>query len=442
MAIIYAERLEQIYKAFRNEPLHQEDFGFYCDTDDARGKKTRKRLERHLRVNKDTDEHILFVGYKGCGKSTELNLLERDLSDEFLVMNISVQRELDPVHLQYIELFIVTMEQLFKKANEHGILLRQDLLRSIQTWVQSEAIEEIREKYIGGEVEAGGGLDINYFLNFFAKFKMAAKSSIQLKTTLKENVEPRLNDLITHCNDLIREIRGKLSDIGKQDMLIIIEDLDKIPVERAQDLFYNYTSQLVRLNTNVIYTFPISLYYHVRFNQIKAHFERIEELPMIAVAHPDGSDDVEGIDILNDIVVARMDTAKLFGEPKLLEQLIRFSGGVLRDLFLLINEAADSAMDNDREIIMEKDCENALDRLRKDYENNIADKKEGDKVVITAGQYYDALVELAKSQDKKTDNTEAVLDLRQNLAILGYNGKGWFDVHPIVRKILRQRGKI
>jgi hypothetical protein len=441
MAIVRAERLEQVYKAFRNEPLRQEDFAFYCDTEKARGTMTRKRLERHLRENTDTDEHILFVGYKGCGKSTELNRLEKDLSDQFLVLNISVQRELDPVNVQYIELFIVTMEQLFSKANEYNIPLRGELLKSIKNWTQSEAIEEIREKYLGAEVEAGGGVDVSYFLNFFAKFKLAAKSSVQLKTTLQQNVEPRLGDLIAHCNDLIREIKLGLKSVGKEDMLIIIEDLDKIPLDRAQDLFYNYTNQLVLLQTNVIYTFPIALYYHVRFNQIKSYFARIQELPMIAVSTPEGADDPEGMDILNKITSARMDTA-LFDQPELLAQLIRKSGGVLRDLFLLINEAADSALDHDRHTISTEDGENALDRLRKDYENNIADKKEGDKIAITAAQYYDALVTLAQSPDKKIDNTEAVLDLRQNLAILGYNGKGWFDVHPMVKEILHQRRKI
>lgn len=444
MSIIKAERLEQIYRAFRNEPLTIEEIpAFYRDAAAARGEKTRVRLERQLRLNMDTNEHILLVGYKGCGKSTELNYLEKSLSDEFLVMNISVQRELDPVHVQYIEMFIVTMEQLFQKADQNGLNLRPELLKSIKTWTQSKEIDEIREKYIGGEAETGGGIDIKYFLNFFAKFRLAAKSSLSLKETLKQNVEPRLNDLITHCNDLIREIQIRLRDIGKKDLLIIIEDLDKIPIDRAQDLFYNYTNQLVRLNTNVIYTFPVALYYNVRFNQIKSYFTRIYELPMISSATPDGTDNVEGMNIIRDIVAARLSDINTFFEtPKILDNMIRHSGGVLRDVFLLINEAADSAMDHDRSAINDEDCQNALNRLRKDYDNNIADKKEGDKIVIPVEQYYNALVKLVKDKDKKVDNTEAVLDLRQNLSILGYNGKGWCDVHPIVKEILRERGKL
>jgi uncharacterized protein with NRDE domain len=122
--------------------------------------------------------------------------------------------------------------------------------------------------------------------------------------------------------------------------------------------------------------------------------------------------------------------------------MIRRSGGVIRDLFLLINEAADSAMDHDRTSMNMDDCENGFNRLRKDYDNNIADKRVGDKVLITADQYYATLAALMQSKEKKVDNTEAALDLRQNLSILGYNGKGWCDVHPIVKEILRERGKL
>ena len=141
---------------------------------------------------------------------------------------------------------------------------------------------------MGDEVELGGGIDLKYFLSFFAKFKLAAKNSQSLKESLKRNVEPKLSDLIAHCNSLINEIRLRLKDIGKQDMLLILEDLDKIPIDRAQDMFYNYTNQLVQLKTNVIYTFPSALYYNVKFNQIRAYFAKIYELPMIMVSQKNG----------------------------------------------------------------------------------------------------------------------------------------------------------
>ncbi|NTW53781.1 MAG: hypothetical protein HGB15_03230, partial [Chlorobaculum sp.] len=56
--------------------------------------------------------------------------------------------------------------------------------------------------------------------------------------------------------------------------------------------------------------------------------------------------------------------------------------------------------------------------------------------------YYETLKSIALSETKKVDNTEAALDLRQNLCILSYNDEGWSDVHPIVRSILEERKMI
>lgn len=441
--MVRALRLDQTYRVFRNEPLAVEELdAFYRDASKARGEKTRERLARQLRENLDINEHILLVGYKGCGKSTELNYLERDLSDEFLVLNISIQKELDPVHVQYIELFIVTMERLFKKVEEFNIRLRPELLESIQKWTASTEINEIREKYLGDEVEIGGGVDLKYLLQFFAKFRLAAKNSQTLKETLKRNVEPRLSDLIGHCNALLSEIRLRLPDVQRKDILLILEDLDKIPIDRAQDMFYNYTNQLVQLNTNVVYTFHSALYYNVKFNQIKSYFSRIYELPMIMVTQSDGKAHPEGMKVMRQIVDARMDTEKLFEQADILDDMISLSGGVLRDLFLLIIEAAEYARDNDRNSINRSDFEGAVNKLKRDYDNNIADKTDDGKVVVKAEEYYQALVNLANDQDKKVENTEIILDLRQNLAVLGYNGKGWCDVHPVVKEILKDRKKL
>ncbi len=446
MSIVKAERIDQIYKAFKGEPLQIEDIDvFYQNTSDARGGiEPRRRMARILRQNQDADEHLLFVGYKGCGKSTELNHLQKDIQHEFLVLNFSVMEELDPVQLNYIELFIVTMERLFDVAAERNFHLSNEYLRSIQHWIGTKEIEEIREKYnIGVEAEAGaeGNYGIPYFQKFFYKFKLSAKSSRSLKETLKKNVEPKLSDLILHCNALITEIRQQLPRYGLQDLVLIIEDLDKIPIDRAEHLFFNYTNQLVQLRANVIYTFPVALYHSIRFNNIRHHFTNLYELPMIKVAQKDGTPDEEGMQTMCDIVAARMNHQTLFENQEILNTMIRHSGGCLRDLFLMIREAADSAADYNRKLIIERDASLAIEKLKREYENTIADNRI-DTRLYRAQEYYNILVSLSKDETKQLNHTEEVMHLKQNLCILGYTdsaGKNWYDVHPIVKEILRER---
>jgi energy-coupling factor transporter ATP-binding protein EcfA2 len=438
-----ALNIDDIYTSFKYQPLQIDDLDeFFVETDSARGgSPMRKRLARLLDREISDYQHILFVGYKGSGKSTELNQLQKDIQNNYLVVNYSVFRELDPVHINYIELFIVTLERLFTLAKDNNLDISQEYIDNITNWIRTKEIQEIKDKYIGADVEAGaeGKYGIPFLQNFFYKFRLSAKSSLSLKETIKRNIEPKLSDLIEHCNLLINEIKLQLKHVNKTDLLIIIEDLDKIPIDRADELFFNYANQLTQIKCNVVFTFPISSYFNIRFNTIRQSFDAIFELPMIMVMNRDQTDNSEGISKLTEIVGKRMEIS-LFENPKLLEMLIRKSGGCIRDLFRMVAEAAEHAIDYGNSIISQIDCEMGIQSLKKEYNNTIADNARNGKVIEVA-TYYNALVKVARDPDKQIDNTEEILDLRQNLCILGYNGTGWCDVHPIVKDILVEKGK-
>lgn len=87
----------------------------------------------------------------------------------------------------------------------------------------------------------------------------------------------------------------------------------------------------------------------------------------------------------------------------------------------------------------EADWQAAFNSLKRDYNSNIADFRDGDKL-YEAETYLEILTELAKSEEKLVLNTEEVMHLRSNLCILAYNnGSDWTDVHPIVKALLRDR---
>ena len=58
----------------------------------------------------------------------------------------------------------------------------------------------------------------------------------------------------------------------------------------------------------------------------------------------------------------------LFEEPDILKQMILLSGGCLWDLFQLVKDAADYALDFDREKINRDDFDAARKILKRDYE--------------------------------------------------------------------------
>ncbi len=449
MSIVKATNLEQIFQSFAKGPLKIEDLGeFYVSTFEGRGgAPVSNRLARKVRnqIAEGNRFHMLFAGYRGCGKSTELNQLQLMLQDDYLLVKFSVMEKLDPLSLHYIELFIVMMEELFGLGRTHNELLQQispQFLERIQNWADTREIQEIRDKHLSLEatVEAKAGTAIPWFASFFAKFSAAAKSSRSVKETIKRNVEPKLSQLLDLCNDLIGEIEVNLPRIGKKGMVILVEDLDKIPLNRAKELFFNYANQITALRANIIYTFPIPLYYNTDSKSIAQFYTDTLELPMVKVNNRDGSPNSAGRDSLRDIVSLRMDT-NLFESPEILEEMIQYSGGCMRDLFSMIVEGSDSALDFGREKITEADFRRAYHKLKQDYDRTIAEKVDPETGTVTpVEEYFKTLQDLAKSETKKLDNTQAVLDLRQNLAILGYNDTNWYDVHPIVKDILKEKG--
>ena len=440
-----AVNLEGVYSVLRQKPLTIEQMdNFYCLTNKARGTANpRDLIKLHLKQNESYDSHLLFVGYRGCGKSTELNYLEKEIQDDYLVFNFSIFEELDPSNINYMEIYIVTMERLFSFIEKHALTINHEYLTNISNFLKIKEIEQMTEKYLGGELELGSNTEITipFLQKFFANFKASAKASKSFKQVLKDTVEPHFPQLIRHCNELINEVRLKLSFLKKKDILIIIEDTDKINIDVARDLFFNHADQMIGFKTNVIYTLPISLYFDLQFNAIKGYFTNTYELAMIKINEKDGTPVEEGYTTMREIIDARMDLA-LFQDIEILNIAIKYSGGCLRDLLNLIIEMSNFAQIDSRTKISQADWKEAYLKLKKEYRYTIADYSVNGQVKYTASQFYTCLVELAKSESKDPDNTDITMLLRQNLCILGYNGTGWCDVHPIVRDILKDRSLI
>ncbi len=193
-------------------------------------------------------------------------------------------------------------------------------------------------------------------------------------------------------------------------------------VEKAEELFFNHSHILCSLQTHVIFTFPVSLRHHPKATVIKGNFDLDFELPMLKVHDKQGEPYPTGRDSLLDIIGCRIGT-ECFEPSDLVFQFIDISGGCLCDLFRMIRDAADNAMNHGQNRITQSDYTKSFFRLRRDYENTIAEKWYNNEVIITVKKYYDTLQSVALSETKKVDNTGAALDLRQNLCIFGDNLK-------------------
>lgn len=436
-----ADTLENVYKNFHNKSIAIDELNeLYVETELGRGTSPLKKIERNLYNDPKGSLKILLAGYKGCGKSTELIKLQKNINKDFIVLNYSVAKELDILNVNYIELFIVTMEKLFEFVNNNNISISNKFIKNITNWLKTEEIKHVDNTYLDMDLMTGidAKATIPFFTKIFAKLTATAKASSSFKKEIQEKIEPKLSELILNCNLLINEIKEKLNSINKKGLIIVIEDLDKLEISKAIDIFYNHSPQITQLNCHCIFTFSIALFYNIKYNNIKNTFDETCNLPMVKIKNKDGSQFKPGMKILKEIIEKRM-SLSLFENDEIINKIIEYSGGCLWDLFKLIKDSADNALDLMHCKIKEEDFIKAFLSLKNDYENTIADNKDEN---ITAQEYYDELRKCAESKDKKPLNTDIMLSLRYNLSVLGYNGDGWCDVHPIIIEILKDKKMI
>lgn len=430
----YANQISEIINAFSPAPLNMDQMDeFYCKgTMEYRtSDKYDSPIEDIFDSCRNSEERAAFLllGHRGCGKSTELNHMSQKLiSEGYYVKTIVCGKDLFLFDIVYSDLFILLGEALLEIAEESECELDENLLNDIRnfwnegtetrTWTESGAIS--CEAGIG--VQNGGIL--KGILNIFAAIKADLKLNEETRKEYRRKVSVRSSEWIRLLGCVSEKIAG---NTGGKNPIIIFEDLDKLNPEDAWKVFYNYAAILSGMRFPVIYTFPISLSYDARFAAMESYFVT-KTLPLIKIETIENEPFEEGTQIIRNIVEKRADL-ELF-EEDVLDRMIQYSGGSLRDLFSFINSAAKRAMRRDSVTISLEDAERALEELKTSLTRRI-EKNE-----------YPFLLNIYNGNKELIEDKAMLLKMLQASVVLEYNGKRWHNVHPLVVKSFEEQGMI
>ena len=148
-------------------------------------------------------------------------------------------------------------------------------------------------------------------------------------------------------------------------------------------------------------------------------------LPMIKIEKTDGTSFDEGINIIYKIIKKRA-KLELFGEG-VIEKLIKYTGGSLRDLFHVINASAKRTVRRESSTVTLEDAGHALEELKTSLTRRI---EESD---------YDFLLDICNGNKERIKDKEMLLKMLQASVVLEYNGKRWHNVHPLVVKFFEEQ---
>jgi len=195
-------------------------------------------------------------------------------------------------------------------------------------------------------------------------------------------------------------------------------------------LFVSHTGLLADLQTSLIYTVPLFLVHSPDRAQLKRYFE-ILTLPMIKTHTPQGERFDAGWQVLRQIVARRLDVEQLI-EPEALNLAIEKTGGVLRDLLKVIQLAGLVTEFENASRISIKAMRYSLDQLKTEYYQSV--RGSGN---VSSEALYKKMKEIAQAPQGKVEPDETLQLLLYTQAVIEYNGRGWYDLHPLMRENLQ-----
>lgn len=420
-----AKTLREAYQATDPRPLPSGD-PYFVDLSKARDSRATEHLRRMIE-NCDRGRYsaIAFSGHRGSGKSTELRQLQTALGTSCFILYLDVNEFLDTADVDYTDLFLLLSRRLLDELRDQQIVLSQHLLNAVEGWFKSvtKETEESLMLSAGVSAEASAGVEIPFIAKLLAKLTADVKAGSSRKETTREELDRYFSGLLANTNTLLAAASEALHKAGKPDqVLIVVDNLDRLPPDKSERLFFSHGSQLQDLQCHAVYTVSIDTYYsHRGIGHVFSNHLLLPNVKLrLGKTRPEPNPDA--IRGLSEVISHRVDVTGLLNPATLTEDPVRWSGGSVRQLVRLLREAVLSAQSRGLAALDRQAMADAVRTLQHDFERSLGPED------------YKLLA--LTSSHKSIEKSEAYMQLLSNTAVMEYNGgEVWYDVNPLIEPI-------
>jgi len=413
-------------------PLEAGETDLYVDWQKDIGPEDIKtRLANSIAFSAGIPVTRLLTGHRGTGKTTELKRVKQKLESgqarrKIFVSFLEAEESLDLQDVGAPDVVFHMVRQLVSDLRDAGFSFAWTRF----TGFFQEFGELLRSEVELKNVEVGAEP---------VKFGIALKEVPRARPILRRLLEgqlPRIYDLINQ--EILKGARSFLKERGLEDILLIVDQLDRIPQKVINDrgltnhenLFLDHAGILRALACDVLLTLPIELAYSLRrVNLQNAYGAEILALPVIPVHCRDGAPFEGGIVALRRIVELRarkagLEIGRVFYPPELLDRFVRLSGGHLRSLFVLLRAALERC---DRLPVDTRLAELTIRRAANDLSLPLRTRE------------WQALEEIhrAKAPLERPEDSELWYELLRGLYVFTYEDADglWYDWNPLLGEV-------
>ena len=426
-----ANTLKSAYLACTLEPLDGERIEqYYVDLSAVRKTLAVDRISTILDLQEaDNFSTILFTGHRGSGKSTELKRIQKIWKESYHVIYLEVNEETDINDANYTDLYLIVIKQVEFALRKLGLKFDQRLLSSFEAWFKeiTEENEESVEKSVSVESEASLEGGAPFIAKLMVKLLAQIKGSDKQKTTIRQTLEKDISRLKADINLLLDDAYGKLRKKypDYKGLLIIFDNLDRVPPAVADHLFFDYAAQLQELHCTIIYTVPISILCSPK--KPLALFDGEPHIvPMVNIYQFDRNvRDLNynqiGLDTIASLIEKRVDVNAVFNSRQELLELAKASGGHVRQIMQMMRATCLRASTKNHSKIEAEDVVYAVKQQQFSFERFIPE------------EHYPVLAQVYLNKDVSKDDIGQLMLF--NTSVLEYNGDNrWNYPNPVVKQ--------
>jgi energy-coupling factor transporter ATP-binding protein EcfA2 len=389
------------------------------------------RLKREIEASVKNGKFV-FAGHRGCGKSTLLKRLAIDMQTQHFVVFFSIADLIEMSGITHTNILYAIALQLLSQATKQQIPVAKDVQETLLNW-NTTVRTQTSTQATAGEVSIG----VDHILELVTAKLQQEKS---FRDELEKTFERRLSDLVGNIERLAAAIQTTKS----KPVLVIIDDLDKLDLGLVEEIYRNNIKSLFSPQLRIVFTIPVSA---VQEPQVMGalNSEGIVRPHLFPVAKFYPKDDRHNsqaepvskpLKTFLEVLSKRLPDDLI--EPQTARQIVLKSGGVVRELVRIARECCTECM-----VQLEIDPEQATTKINDEILTVSLRNLRNDFARQIGSKLYDLLVEVYKTAETPDASDDGFVKLLHGLMVLEYlNDALWYDVHPIVVDLLKQKQRI